>query len=103
MLSPFVRLDPLPARALIRSNCSRSARSTPASCTCSLRCNPEAPHGGDRRVSFIYAVVAIIVDRVAFGQRLASVQVPGAALILLAAADADLGWRLVPQRRYSST
>ena len=54
-------------------------------------------------LSFIYPVVAIIVDRVAFGQKLAWVQVLGAVLILLAAAGVNLGWRLVPQRRYSST
>ena len=54
-------------------------------------------------LSFIYPVVAIIVDRVAFGQKLAWVQVFGAALILLAAAGVNFGWRLVPQRRYSPT
>jgi drug/metabolite transporter (DMT)-like permease len=54
-------------------------------------------------LSFIYPVVAIIVDCVAFGQKLAWVQVFGAVLILLAAAGVNLGWRIVPQRRYSST
>jgi drug/metabolite transporter (DMT)-like permease len=54
-------------------------------------------------LSFIYPIVAIIVDRVAFGQALAWVQVLGAALILLAAAGVNLGWRIVPQRRWSST
>jgi drug/metabolite transporter (DMT)-like permease len=54
-------------------------------------------------LSFIYPVVAIIVDRVAFGQKLAWVQVFGAVLILLAAAGVNFGWRLVPQRRYSPT
>jgi len=54
-------------------------------------------------LSFIYPVVAIIVDRVAFGQKLAWVQVVGAVLILLAAAGVNLGWRIVPLRRYSST
>ena len=53
-------------------------------------------------LSFIYPVVAIIVDRVAFGQKLAWVQVLGAVLILLAAAGVNLGWRIVPQKRLSS-
>ena len=50
-------------------------------------------------LSFIYPVVAILVDWFAFGQRLAWIQVVGAALILLAAAGVNLGWRIVPQRR----
>jgi hypothetical protein len=45
-------------------------------------------------------VVAIVVDRVAFGQSLAWIQVLGAALILLAAAGVNLGWRIVPQKRF---
>ncbi|MBN3755824.1 DMT family transporter [Paraburkholderia sp. Tr-20389] len=52
-------------------------------------------------LSFIYPVVAIVVDRVAFGQKLAWIQVLGAVLILLAAAGVNLGWRIVPARRYS--
>jgi drug/metabolite transporter (DMT)-like permease len=54
-------------------------------------------------LSFIYPVVAIIVDRVAFGQTLAWIQVLGAVLILVAAAGVNLGWRIVPQKRLSST
>jgi drug/metabolite transporter (DMT)-like permease len=54
-------------------------------------------------LSFIYPVVAIIVDRVAFGQTLAWIQVLGALLILLAAAGVNLGWRIVPHKRLSST
>ncbi|WP_343668961.1 DMT family transporter [Paraburkholderia heleia] len=50
-------------------------------------------------LSFIYPVVAILVDWLAFGQRLAWIQVVGAALILVAAAGVNLGWRIVPQRR----
>uniref|UniRef100_E1T5B8 EamA domain-containing protein n=1 Tax=Burkholderia sp. (strain CCGE1003) TaxID=640512 RepID=E1T5B8_BURSG len=50
-------------------------------------------------LSFIYPVVAIIVDRIAFGQTLAWIQVLGAVLILLAAAGVNLGWRILPQRR----
>jgi len=38
------------------------------------------------------------VNWFAFGQRLAWIQVAGAALILLAAAGVNLGWRIVPQR-----
>jgi drug/metabolite transporter (DMT)-like permease len=47
-------------------------------------------------------VVAIVVDRVAFGQSLAWIQVLGAALILLATAGVNLGWPIVPQKRVSS-
>ncbi|MEM5399717.1 DMT family transporter [Paraburkholderia unamae] len=50
-------------------------------------------------LSFIYPVVAILVDWFAFGQRLVWIQVVGAALILVAAAGVNLGWRIVPQRR----
>lgn len=50
-------------------------------------------------LSFIYPVVAIVVDWLAFGQHLAWLQVTGAALILLAAAGVNLKWRIVPARR----
>jgi drug/metabolite transporter (DMT)-like permease len=52
-------------------------------------------------LSFIYPVVAILVDWFAFGQRLAWIQVVGAVLILVAAAGVNLGWRIVPQRRHA--
>ncbi|MBY0366331.1 DMT family transporter [Roseateles aquatilis] len=45
-------------------------------------------------LSFIYPIVAIVVDNVAFGHRLHLLQVIGAALILLAAAGMTLGWSL---------
>lgn len=54
-------------------------------------------------LSFIYPVVAILVDWLAFGQRLAWIQVAGALLILLAAAGVNLGWRIVPQRSKASS
>ncbi len=50
-------------------------------------------------LSFVYPVVAIIVDRIAYGQTLAWTQVLGALLILVAAAGVNLGWRIVPARR----
>ncbi len=50
-------------------------------------------------LSFIYPVVAIVVDWLAFGQHLAWPQVAGSALILLAAAGVNLQWRIVPRRR----
>lgn len=43
-------------------------------------------------LSFIYPVVAILVDFVAFGVRLGPLQIAGAGLILLAAAGSTLGW-----------
>ncbi|WP_322010491.1 DMT family transporter [Paraburkholderia sp. J12] len=49
-------------------------------------------------LSFIYPVVAILVDWLAFGQRLSWIQIAGAVLILMAAAGVNLGWRIVPQR-----
>jgi drug/metabolite transporter (DMT)-like permease len=54
-------------------------------------------------LSFIYPVVAIVIDRVAFGQRLAVLQLLGAALILLGAAGVNLGWTIVPWRRQLSS
>lgn len=45
-------------------------------------------------LSFIYPVVAILVDVVAFGHRLHPAQVIGAVAILIAAAGMNLGWSL---------
>lgn len=45
-------------------------------------------------LSFIYPVVAILVDFLAFGHRLQPAQLVGAAAILLAAAGMNLGWSL---------
>ncbi len=45
-------------------------------------------------LSFIYPVVAILVDVVAFGHRLHPAQLVGAAAILIAAAGMNLGWTL---------
>ena len=45
-------------------------------------------------LSFIYPVVAILVDVVAFGHRLHLSQAAGAAAILVAAAGMNLGWCL---------
>ncbi|WP_140719288.1 DMT family transporter [Pseudomonas sp. Hp2] len=47
-------------------------------------------------LSFIYPIVAIAVDRLAFGHALQPVQVAGAVMVLLAAAGMTLGW---PWRR----
>ena len=48
-------------------------------------------------LSFIYPVVAMIVDALAFGQRLRPMQIAGAALVLFAAAGTTFGWS--PGRR----
>ncbi|RUZ71551.1 EamA/RhaT family transporter, partial [Mesorhizobium sp. M7A.F.Ca.US.006.01.1.1] len=45
-------------------------------------------------LSFIYPVVAILVDVAAFGHRLHMSQVVGATAILIAAAGMNLGWTL---------
>lgn len=52
-------------------------------------------------LSFIYPVVAIATDFLAFGHRLHPGQIVGAAAILLAAAGTTLGWQLWPHRRPS--
>lgn len=49
-------------------------------------------------LSFIYPVVAIAADFLAFGQRLQPLQLVGAAAILVAAAGMTLGWNLVRPR-----
>lgn len=46
-------------------------------------------------LSFIYPVVAILADFLAFGHRLQPLQLAGAAAILIAAAGMTLGWSLV--------
>ena len=43
-------------------------------------------------LSFIYPIVAILVDLVAFGHRLQPLQIVGAAAILISAAGMTLGW-----------
>jgi RarD protein len=45
--------------------------------------------------SFIYPVVAILVDYAAFGHQLQALQLAGAAAIILAAMGMTFGWRLV--------
>lgn len=43
-------------------------------------------------LSFVYPIVAILVDYLAFGRRLGLLQILGAVLILVAAAGTNLGW-----------
>ncbi len=50
-------------------------------------------------LSFIYPLVAIIVDVAAFGHKLYFLQVVGGAAILLAAAATTLGWSPIRARR----
>jgi drug/metabolite transporter (DMT)-like permease len=45
-------------------------------------------------LSFIYPIVAILVDYLAFDHRLHAIQLVGIAAILLAAAGMTLGWSL---------
>ncbi|MEJ6783660.1 DMT family transporter [Aminobacter sp. Piv2-1] len=49
-------------------------------------------------LSFIYPVVAIAADYIAFGQRLQLMQLAGAGAILLAAAAMTLGWTFTRRR-----
>jgi drug/metabolite transporter (DMT)-like permease len=53
-------------------------------------------------LSFIYPVVAVAVDLVAFGHRLEPLQLAGAAAILVAAAGMTLGWTPVKGRATGS-
>lgn len=53
-------------------------------------------------LSFIYPIVAILVDFLAFGHRLHPLQLAGAAAILFAAAGSTLGWSL-PRRQQTAT
>jgi drug/metabolite transporter (DMT)-like permease len=52
------------------------------------------PTGVTASLSFVYPVAAIAVDFLALGVRLHPVQLLGSALILLAAAGMQLGWRI---------
>jgi len=104
MLAPFVRFDALPATgAHWLELVTLGVVNTGIMYVLLYGAIQKLPTAMTGALSFIYPVVAIIVDRVAFGQKLAWVQVFGAALILLAAAGVNFGWRLVPQRRYSPT
>jgi drug/metabolite transporter (DMT)-like permease len=53
-------------------------------------------------LSFVYPVVAIVVDRIAFDRHLDGLQIVGALAILLAAAGMNLGWSLPALRRRAS-
>ena len=104
MLAPFVRFDALPTTgAPWLELMTLGIVNTGIMYVLLYGAIQKLPTAMTGALSFIYPVVAIIVDRVAFGQKLAWVQVFGAVLILLAAAGVNLGWRLVPQRRYSPT
>jgi drug/metabolite transporter (DMT)-like permease len=104
MLAPFVRFDALPTTgAHWLELMTLGIVNTGIMYVLLYGAIQKLPTAMTGALSFIYPVVAIIVDRVAFGQKLAWMQVFGAMLILLAAAGVNLGWRLVPQRRYSPT
>ncbi|MNH47615.1 hypothetical protein D3C79_1109560 [compost metagenome] len=50
-------------------------------------------------LSYIYPIVAILVDWIAFGHPLGILQMAGAAAILLAAAGMNFGWTLTRSKR----
>ncbi|CAB3756940.1 DMT family transporter [Paraburkholderia solisilvae] len=104
MLAPFVRFDALPTSAVHWLQLATlGVVNTGVMYVLLYGAIQKLPTAMTGALSFIYPVVAIVVDRFAFGQKLAWVQVLGAVLILLAAAGVNLGWRIVPIRRYSST
>lgn len=53
-------------------------------------------------LSFIYPVVALILDHLAFGTQVSLLQMAGVALILLAATGVKLGWQLFSSQRVST-
>jgi len=100
MLAPFVRFDQLPASASGWIDLVvLGVVNTGLMYVLLYGAIQKLPTAMTGALSFIYPVVAIAVDWIAFGQRLAWPQVAGAALILLAAAGVNLGWRIVPARR----
>ena len=104
MLAPFVRFDALPASGVQWLELIvLGIVNTGLMYVLLYGAIQKLPTSMTGALSFIYPVVAIIVDRVAFGQTLAWIQVLGAVLILVAAAGVNLGWRIVPQKRLSST
>lgn len=104
MLAPFVRFDALPASGVQWLELVvLGVVNTGLMYVLLYGAIQKLPTSLTGALSFIYPVVAIIVDRVAFGQTLAWIQVLGAILILLAAAGVNLGWRIVPLKRLSST
>lgn len=104
MLAPFVRFDALPTTGMHWLELIvLGIVNTGLMYVLLYGAIQKLPTSMTGALSFIYPVVAIIVDRVAFGQTLAWIQVLGAVLILLAAAGVNLGWRIVPQKRLSST
>ncbi|CAB3802471.1 DMT family transporter [Paraburkholderia fynbosensis] len=104
MLAPFVRFDALPTSgAQWLELVVLGVVNTGLMYVLLYGAIQKLPTSMTGALSFIYPVVAIIVDRIAFGQTLAWIQVLGAVLILLAAAGVNLGWRIVPQKRLSST
>ncbi|ACD14860.1 DMT family transporter [Paraburkholderia phytofirmans] len=104
MLAPFVRFDALPATGVQWLELVvLGIVNTGLMYVLLYGAIQKLPTSMTGALSFIYPVVAIIVDRVAFGQTLAWIQVLGAVLILVAAAGVNLGWRIVPQKRLSST
>ncbi|SAK76751.1 multidrug DMT transporter permease [Caballeronia arationis] len=100
MLAPFVRLDQLPAASSGSIDLVvLGVVNTGLMYVLLYGAIQKLPTAMTGALSFIYPVVAIAVDWLAFGQRLAWIQFAGAALILLAAAGVNLGWRIVPARR----
>lgn len=59
-----------------------------------LRRDTEAADAHRGRAVFLYSIVAIVVDFVAFDHRLHPLQLVGVVAILLAAAGMNLGWSL---------
>ena len=97
MLAPFVDFDALPASASAWADLATlGIVNTGVMYALLYGAIQRLPTAMTGALSFIYPVVAIVVDRIAFEQALAWMQLAGAALILLAAAGVTLGWRAMP-------
>lgn len=100
MLAPFVDFRALPATAGPWANLvTLGVVNTGLMYVLLYGAIQKLPTAMTGALSFVYPVVAIAVDRIAFGQTLGWIQVLGAAMILLAAAGVNLKWRIVPEIR----
>ncbi len=93
MLAPFATLSRLPADATTWATLgSLGVVHTGLVFTLLYGAIQKLPMHRVGSLSFIYPVVAIFVDRIAFGHRLESLQIVGVAAILISAAGMTLGW-----------
>lgn len=99
MLAPFATLSRLPAEATTWATLgSLGVVHTGLMFTLLYGAIQKLPTHRVGALSFIYPVVAIFVDRFAFGHRLEALQIVGVAAILISAAAMTLGWSPLKRR-----